>query len=72
MKEGCSLPGIKIHDGESFEKALKRFSKLCEKSGVISDFKKHQRYEKPSEKKKREENAARRKMQKKMRQMSQE
>ena len=46
---------------EPFERALKRFTKSCEKNGIISDVKKRQRFEKPSEEKKRIETAARRK-----------
>ena len=46
---------------EPFERALKRFTKSCEKNGIISDVKKRQRFEKPSEIKKRLETATRRK-----------
>jgi small subunit ribosomal protein S21 len=55
------LTGVRVRDDESFEKALRRFNKFCEKSGILSDFKKHQHYEKPSETKKRKLAAARRK-----------
>ncbi|MBF0431903.1 MAG: 30S ribosomal protein S21 [Fibrobacteria bacterium] len=55
------MTGVIIKPGESFERALKRWSKSCEKSGIISDVKKKQRYEKPSEEKKRKKTAARRK-----------
>ena len=58
------MPSVKIRDGEPFEKAFKRFTKQCEKSGLMSDIKKHQHYEKPSEKKKRKVNAAKRKQRK--------
>ena len=57
---------VKVRDNEPFEKAFKRFTKACEKAGLMSDIKKHQHYEKPSEMKKRKENAARRKMRKLM------
>lgn len=57
---------VKVRDNEPFEKAFKRFTKACEKAGLMSDIKKHQHYEKPSEMKKRKENAARRKMRKMM------
>ncbi len=50
-----------IHDDESFERALKRFKKKCEKAGILSDLRKHRHYEKPSERRKRKMNAARRK-----------
>jgi len=58
------MPGIRVREGESFDKALKRFTKACEKAGLMSDIKKHQQYEKPSERRKRKLNAARRKMRK--------
>lgn len=56
------MPGIIIKVDEPFEKAMRRFKKICEKSGIISDMKKHQRFEKPSERKKRKINAAKRKL----------
>ena len=55
------MPGVKVREEETFERALKRFKKACEKAGIISDMKKHQHYEKPSERKKRKVNAAKRK-----------
>ena len=58
------MPAVRVRDGESFEKALRRFTKACEKSGLMSDIKKHQQYEKPSEARRRKVNAARRKMRK--------
>ncbi len=58
------MNGVIIRPGEPFEKALKRFTKTCEKAGILSDLKKIQHYEKPSEKKKRKLNQARRKAEK--------
>jgi len=58
------MTGVKVRDDESFEKALRRFNKFCEKTGILSDIKKHQHFEKPSERRKRKNNAARRKMKK--------
>jgi small subunit ribosomal protein S21 len=55
------MTGIKVREDESFEKALRRFTKSCEKAGILSDIKKHQHFEKPSEKRKRKANAARQK-----------
>ena len=55
------MTGVRVRDDESFERALRRFNKFCEKSGDLSDYKKHQHYEKPSETKKRKMAAARRK-----------
>ncbi len=56
------MTGVTIKPGEPFERALKRWSKSCEKSGIISDVKKNQRYEKPSDERKRKKTAARRKL----------
>jgi small subunit ribosomal protein S21 len=55
------MPEIMISEDESFERALKRFKKKCEKAGILSDLRKHRHYEKPSERRKRKIDAARRK-----------
>ncbi len=55
------MTGVKVRDDESFEKALRRFNKFCEKTGIITDIKKHQHFEKPSDEKKRKLAAAKRK-----------
>lgn len=55
------MNGIVIHEGEPFEKALRRFSKSCERAGILSDVKKYRHFEKPSEEKKRKRNASKRK-----------
>ena len=58
------MTGVRVRDDESFERALRRFNKFCEKAGILSDYKKHQHYEKPSETRKRKMAAARRKVRK--------
>ena len=55
------MPEITLTDDESFERALKRFKKKCEKAGILSDLRKYRHYEKPSERRKRKMAAARRK-----------
>ena len=50
-----------LSQDESFERALRRFKKKCEKAGILSDLRKHRHYEKPSERRKRKMNAAVRK-----------
>jgi small subunit ribosomal protein S21 len=55
------MNGIEIREGEAIEKALRRFTKTCERAGILSDIKKFRHYEKPSEERKRKLNAARRK-----------
>lgn len=61
---------VKIREDENFERAFRRFTKSCEKSGLMSEIRKHLRYEKPSEARKRKSNQARRKMRKLMRMMN--
>jgi small subunit ribosomal protein S21 len=58
------MPGVRVKEGESFERALRRFKKRCEKAGILSDLRKHQHFEKPSERRKRKLSAARRKLRK--------
>jgi small subunit ribosomal protein S21 len=51
---------VKVKDNESFESALKRFKRACEKAGILSEIRKHQHFEKPSERKKKKVLAAKR------------
>lgn len=53
-----AMTSIRIRDGESFEGALKRFKKIVEKSGVLTELRKREFYEKPSIKRKRKQIAA--------------
>ena len=55
------MNGIFVKETEPFERAVKRFSKVCERAGLVSDIKKNRYFEKPSETKKRAKNAAKRK-----------
>jgi len=60
------LPQVQVRDDESFENALRRFKRKCEKAGVLTELKKRQHFEKPSVKRKRKEVQARKKMMRKM------
>ncbi|HIE59690.1 MAG TPA: 30S ribosomal protein S21 [Persephonella sp.] len=51
-----------VKEDESFEKALKRFKKICEKEGIITEMKRREFYEKPSVKRKRKQRAARKRL----------
>ncbi len=55
------MPGIRVKEDEPFEYALKRFKKQCEKAGVLSEIRKREYYEKPSDRKKRKLLAAKKK-----------
>lgn len=65
------MPAIIIRDGESFESALKRFKKQCERTGILSEVRKREHYEKPSVKRKKKILAAKKRALKKMRRMIQ-
>jgi small subunit ribosomal protein S21 len=56
------MPHIRVRDGEAFDRAFRRFTKACEKAGLMAEIRRKQRYEKPSEIKKRMANAASRKI----------
>ncbi len=55
------MPGIRVREKEPFEIALKRFKKQCEKTGVLSEIRRREHYEKPSVRKKKKIIAARKK-----------
>lgn len=63
------MPAIIIRDGESFESALRRFKKQCERTGILSEVKKREYFEKPSVKRKKKVLAAKKRALKKMRRM---
>lgn len=52
---------VVIQDGETIDKALKRFKKKYEKSGVLKEFRKRQFYVKPSVERKMDKDRAVRK-----------
>ncbi len=54
--------GVKVKENESFESALRRFKKQCEKAGILSEMRKREHYEKPSVRRKRKALAARKKV----------
>ena len=50
---------IKVGKNETLESALRRFKRSCQKAGVLSEVRKREHYEKPSEKRKKKSEAAR-------------
>jgi small subunit ribosomal protein S21 len=59
------VPGIIVGNNESIDSALKRFKKQVEKGGILSELRKREFYEKPSERKKKRLFAARKRLMKK-------
>ena len=64
------MPDVKIKENESFENALKRFKKQCEKTGILSEIRKREHFEKPSLKKKRKALAAKKRAMKRTRKVT--
>ena len=50
---------IRLKENETLDSALRRFKKSCARSGVLSEVKKREQYDKPSVKKKKKSEAAR-------------
>jgi small subunit ribosomal protein S21 len=60
------LPVVNVREEESFESALRRFKRKCEKAGVLTELKKRQHFEKPSVKRKRKDMQAKKKAMRKL------
>ena len=63
------MADIRIRENESFENAVRRFKKQCEKAGILSEVRRREHYEKPSVKRKRKALAAKKRAMKRVRKM---
>ena len=52
------MPVVKVRENEPFEVALRRFKRSCEKAGVLSEVRRREYYEKPTQERKRKAAAA--------------
>ena len=50
---------IRVKENETLDSALRRFKRQCAKSGVLTELRKREHYEKPSVKRKKKSEAAR-------------
>ncbi len=53
------MPGLRLKENETYESALRRFKKQCEKAGILSEVRRREFYEKPSVRRKKKSLAAR-------------
>jgi small subunit ribosomal protein S21 len=60
------MPVVHVREEESFENALRRFKRKVEKSGILTELRKRQHFEKPSVKRKRKAVQARKKILRKL------
>lgn len=58
------MSDIQIRDGDSFEGALKRFSRRVQQEGILAEAKRRRHYEPPSVKRKRKAEARLRRLKK--------
>ena len=52
------MPHIKVKENEPFDVALRRFKRACEKAGILSELRRREFYEKPTQERKRKKAAA--------------
>lgn len=52
------MPAVKVKENEPFDVALRRFKRSCEKAGVLSEVRRREYYEKPTQERKRKKAAA--------------
>ncbi len=52
------MPSVKVKDNEPFDVALRRFKRSCEKAGILSEVRRREFYEKPTQERKRKQAAA--------------
>ena len=52
------MPSVQIRENEPFEIALRRFKRICEKAGILTETRKREFYEKPTAVRKRKAAAA--------------
>ena len=61
------MAGVMGSENESFESLLKRFNKRVQQTGILSELRRREHYEKPSVKRKRKRAARRRSVARAMR-----
>jgi small subunit ribosomal protein S21 len=59
MEGGILVAEVKVGKNESLDNALRRFKKQIRMSGVLSEVRKREHYEKPSVRRKKKSEAAR-------------
>ena len=47
------MPMVHVKQNENIDTAVRRFKRMCEKAGIISEMKRHEFHEKPTWKRKR-------------------
>ena len=65
------MPNVRIRESEHFDAALRRFKRACEKAGVLTELRRREYYEKPTQERKRKKaSAVKRHLKRQSRQLS--
>ncbi len=60
------MPSVRVRENEYFDAALRRFKRACEKAGILTELRRREFYEKPTQERKRRKAAAVKRHAKKM------
>ena len=52
------MPSVRVRENENFDAALRRFKRACEKAGILTEVRRREFYEKPTQERKRKKAAA--------------
>ncbi len=52
------MPSVRVKENEYFDAALRRFKRACEKAGILTELRRREYYEKPTQERKRKAAAA--------------
>ena len=52
------MPSVRVKEHEYFDSALRRFKRACEKAGILTELRRREFYEKPTQERKRKKAAA--------------
>src|SRR5215207_7684291 len=52
------MPSVRVRENEYFDAALRPFKRACEKAGVLTELRRREFYEKPTQERKRKKAAA--------------
>jgi len=58
VKNRIRMPSVRLKENEYFDAALRRFKRACEKAGVLTELRRREFYEKPTQERKRKKAAA--------------
>jgi small subunit ribosomal protein S21 len=58
LRKRFRMPSVRVRENEYFDAALRRFKRACEKAGILTELRRREFYEKPTQERKRKKAAA--------------